>query len=118
MATIQAEELRGPHDGHVKEWKWAGLAAGDVGSWVTLPIKADKSVHLLGTFGGTVTIEGTLEPDTPTSAIALNDSRGEGNPLTFTAPDIRTVLDNVMQIRPNAGAGVASVTVLLLAVRP
>ena len=47
----------------------------------------------------------------------LPDSRGEGNPLTFTQNDLRTVLEAVVKLRPSPGAGVSGVTVRVLAVK-
>lgn len=118
MATITPTRISHGHDVAAELYEWASMSNGDTIAWLTLPIKADKVVHVYGTFGGSVAIEGSLETGTPANAVTLNDSRGEGNPLTFTANDIRTVLEPVLQIRPNPGAGVTNTTVRLLAVRP
>ena len=87
----------------------------------------DKSFHVRGTFGGgTIAIEGSnlLVGATGLSAtgnwFTMNDSRGEGNALTFTAADGRTALENPNVIRPRWSAALAStvtpsVTVTMMA---
>jgi len=116
VATVNPVEIRNGHSGGADIYEWLGLADGDTVGWLTLPIKADKSVHVYGAFGGTVTIQGSHE-DVPANPVTLNDSRGEGNPLTFTATDLRVVLEPVLKIRPLPGGGVSDTTVRLLAVR-
>lgn len=118
MATVVPVLLDHGYKGTADIYEWASMNNGDTIGWLVLPIKVDRAVHVYGAFGGTVTIEGTLESGTPANAVILNDSRGEGNPLTFTANDIRTVLEPVLQIRPNPGVGVTATTVRLLVVRP
>src|SRR5262245_3579278 len=112
MATVRALLVTHAHDGQADLYEWAGMNAGDTVEWLRLPIKADKTVHVYaagGVLGGTVTIEGTLETATsPSNPFTINDSRGEGNPLTFTTTDGRTVHEAVIQIRPSLGAGVAN----------
>lgn len=118
MATVSPTRVFQGWDGSANLYEWANLNAGDTVDWLTLPVKADKSVHVYGAFGGTVTIQGTNETDdAPANPVTLNDSRGEGNPLTFTTADLRTVLEAVHKIRPLPGAGVVNTTVRLLAVR-
>jgi len=83
---------------------WTGLLNGDVGDDVDLGMFPDKSVQVEGTFGtgGTISVEGSNDG---TNRRILNDSRGEGNPLTLTAADVRVVLENTKQVRPNVTAG-------------
>jgi hypothetical protein len=115
MATIAWAVLTTPFDGSGSQLvRWV-LTANDVGAPYRAPLHADKTVQALGTFGGTITIEGTLEPDDPPASWeTLNDNRGQGNAITFTAKGMRCINENVYQIRPTAGAGVTSVTVLLM----
>lgn len=116
MPTVNPVPVSNGHAGGADLYEWLALADGDTVGWLTLPIKADKSVHVFGDFGGTVTIQGSHE-EVPTHPVTLNDSRGEGNPLTFTATDLRVVLEPVLKIRPFPGTGVTATTVRLLAVR-
>lgn len=78
---------------------------------------SDKTVQVLGVFGaaGSLNIEGSNDGGT-TWAI-LNDSRGEGNPLTFTGADIRNINENPDLIRANvtAGDGTTNLSVIIIA---
>lgn len=95
------------------------LANGDDGTPLDAIGWPDKTVSVRGTFGaaGSVTIEGG-DAVSPTYS-ALNDSRGEGNALTFTAADTRTILENPGKIRPRvtAGDGTTAITVVIEALR-
>jgi hypothetical protein len=122
MATLFPVNIKHGHDGGADLFEWRDvvtgsplMSAGDTIGWLHLPVKADKSVHVYGAFGGTVAIEGTLE-DTPANPITLTDPGG--TLLTFTTTGLRSVLQPVLQIRPSPGAGVSATTVRLLAVRP
>lgn len=112
MAT-GVTEIRGhPFTGDVKVYKWV-LTANETGDKVIVPRHSDKTVHLFGTFGGTVTIEGGLNPDeAAVDFFTLSDPLG--NSLSFTADDLQAVLQNVYTIGPKAGAGITSVTVFLM----
>lgn len=94
---------------------WTPLANGDAGSALTAASLADKTVQILGTFGagGTVIIEGSN--DGGTTWATLNDSRGEGNALSFTAANVCTILENTERIRPRvtAGDGTTALTVII-----
>jgi hypothetical protein len=101
----------------VVECKWTPLANGDTGRFFDAPTLPDKTVQVFGTFGvgGSVNIEGSN--DGGTTWHILNDSRGEGNALTLTVADTRTILENPGLIRPNvtAGDGTTSLTVIIVA---
>ena len=118
MATVNASHVwiaKG-----VLKSTWTGLANGDVGTpldGINLP---DKTVTVRGTFGagGSVTIKGT-DPDDATASTswdALNDSRGEGNALTFTARDTRSITESPGRMIPHvtAGDGTTSLTVVII----
>lgn len=114
MATIQGYGQwlnKGVH-----KQTWTPLANGDVGSWLTAADLSDKSIQVFGTFGagGTLVLEGSN--DGGTTVATLNDSRGEGNALSFTAADIRTVLENPERVRPKvtAGDGTTALTVIIV----
>lgn len=96
---------------------WSSLANGDDGRAEDLTRFPDKTVQVKGTFGagGTIILEGSN--DGGTTYHTLNDSRGEGNALSFTAADMRIILENASLIRPRvtAGDGTTSLTVIILA---
>ena len=111
MATGVTKVRNHPFAGDVLVYKWV-LEANETGDKIDVPRHSDKTVHLFGTFGGTVTIEGGLDPDGVADFVTLSDSFG--NALTFTAKDCQAVIQNVYKIGPKAGAGVTSVTVFLM----
>lgn len=100
----------------VHKMTWANLANSDVGSSLVAPNLSDKSIQVLGTFGvgGTLVIEGSN--DGGTTWHTLNDSKGEGNDLSFTVADIRTILENPERIRPKVttGDGTTSLTCIVV----
>lgn len=100
----------------VHKWTVSGLLNGDQSSSHSGSRLSDKTVQVLGVFGtgGSVNIEGSNDGGT-TWAI-LNDSRGEGSALTFTAADVRVVNEVPDLIRANvtAGDGTTSLTVIIL----
>jgi hypothetical protein len=103
MATVAATHVwvaRG-----VLKTTWAGLGDGDVGDGLSAPHLPDKTIQVIGTFGsgGSVTAQGSN--DSGTTYHDLNDSRGEGNAATFTAADIRMLVENPELVRPNVTAG-------------
>ena len=97
--------------------EWSGLLNGDTGRAEDLTRYPDRTVQLKGTFGagGSVNVEGSN--DGGTTYHILNDSRGEGNPLTLTAADMRQILENPGLIRPNvtAGDGTTNLTLIIVA---
>lgn len=104
----------------ISKTTWANLANGDTGVSDSSTGLSDKTVQVKGTFGvgANVNIEGSNDGGTTWSI--LNDSRGEGNPLSITTAigaDIRTILENPQLIRPNvtAGDGTTSLTVIIVA---
>lgn len=97
---------------------WGTLANTDVGAGNGMLRWPDKTVQITGTFGGaTVNIEGSN--DGGLTWFVLNDSRGEGNPLTLTAADGRQIMENAELIRPNVsgGGGTTAITVTITATR-
>lgn len=98
------------------KWTVSGLLNGDQSSSHSGSRLSDKSVQVLGTFGagGSVNVEGSN--DGGTTWAVLNDSRGEGNALTFTAADVRVINENPDLIRLNvtAGDGTTSLTAIIV----
>ena len=96
---------------------WSGLLNGDQGRAEDLTRYPDRAAQLTGTLGagGSVNVEGSNDGGT-TYAI-LNDTRGEGNPITLTALDMRAVLENPALLRPNvtAGDGTTNLTLTIVA---
>lgn len=100
----------------VHKWTATPLLNGDQSTHLTGPNLPDKTVQIFGTFGvgGSVNIEGSN--DGGTTWHIVNDSRGEGNPITITAADTRTILENPERLRANvtAGDGTTSLTVQIV----
>jgi hypothetical protein len=90
---------------------WSGLgvaSSADSGSTVIVPSAYDSvSIQVIGTFAGaTITIEGSNNGGTTWAT--LNDSRGEGNAMTFTSADLRKLNEVPQMIRPTITSGSAS----------
>jgi hypothetical protein len=107
MAVV-AFEIEQPAAGHgipegVKIVKWV-LSAGDTGAPYVCPHYADKTVQASGTFGGTVTLQGSNEiAAVPTAWSTLHDP--SQNDLAYTAAGMDAILENPYQIRPSLSAG-------------
>ena len=115
MAIIPWRVLVTPHDGGgVKLVVWEGLAATDTGRPFNVAAYPDKTVQLVGTFGGNLSIEGSMNPTEAAAVYAtLNDP--QGNALSgISAAKIENVLEHVYLLRPSAGASVSAVDVWLL----
>jgi len=115
MAVIPWTVVVTPHDGGgVKLVKWEGLAANDTGRPFNVAAYPDKTVQLVGTFGGNLLIEGSMDLDESTAVYAtLADP--QGNALSgISAAKIENVLEHVYLLRPSAGASVSDVDVWLL----
>ncbi len=106
MADATVTSFAGPHTWIMKgvlqsQWtSWAGVTTG-------LPVEAphlpDKTVAVHGTWGSaTFVIEGSSDG---TNYFTLNDTRGEGNPISLTADNIVTILENVRYIRGKTTGG-------------
>ena len=90
---------------------WTGLETGDDGAAIRYGGAADRTVQIIGTFGGaTVTMQGSIDG---TNWATLTDA--QGNAIAATAAALEAITELVRFIRPivTGGAGV-SVTVLLL----
>ena len=98
-----------------RNWKliqWTGLNGSDTGQPFVVVEYNDKTVQLTGTLTTGITIEGAMDPDSPTYH-TLNDP--QGNALSaITTAKIENVLEHVYALRPNCGASVSGATVYLL----
>ena len=115
MAVVEWEAIVTPHDGGgVKLIRWVGLAANDTGRPFVVAGYPDKTVQLVGTFGGNLLIEGSMNP-TQASAVYATLNDPQGNALSgISSARIENVLEHVYLLRPSAGASVSSVDVWLL----
>ena len=89
--------------------RWSGLLATDVGDPFACHQFKGKTVHMYGTFGGSVALQGN---NGGTTWITVTDP--QGNPISMAAEAIEEVLEAISEIRPSAGAGVGNVTVDLV----
>ena len=114
MATTQATGTWTGKRTH--KWTCAAIPNGNQSSLHSGSRLSDKTVQVFGTFGvgGSINIEGSN--DGGTTWHILNDSRGEGNPLTLTAADTRAINENPDLIRANvtAGDGTTALTVIIV----
>lgn len=112
MSTINFSK-QVPPDGHARYMvvEWPNMANGDVGEPIALPQMADRSVQVVGTFGGgSVTIEGSING---TDYATLTDP--QGNDLVISTGKIEAVTELVRFIRPRVtGDGTTSLNVSLL----
>lgn len=93
---------------------WPNLAMGDDGEPVEMSFLTDRTVQVVGTFGGAgVIIEGSLNG---TDYAVLTDPQGNG--LTVSAAKIETIMEAVAYVRPRitGGDGTTSLSVTLLMV--
>lgn len=95
----------------VHKQTWAAMANSDVGTALSAAQLADKSVQISGTFGagGTIIIEGSNNGGVSYST--LRDPQGTA--LSFTAADLKQILENADLLRPRvtAGDGTTALTV-------
>jgi hypothetical protein len=94
--------------------RWNGLANGDDGVAVPFGYSPERTIQVFGTFGGgTLSLEGSLEPSSPANWVVLTDP--QGNPIALTSDSIETVMENTMWVRPVlAGGAAGSVSVLVM----
>lgn len=111
MATVSATKKDDFTDNNLYSWTPLTTTNSD-GAPCYYTGAGDRTIQVVGTFGagGTIVIEGTLDG---TNFATLKDAGGTA--LSLTAAGIRTVLENVLAIRPRvtAGDGTTSLTALL-----
>lgn len=92
---------------------WETITATDTGEPLWLPKGgAQISVYMGGTFGGTVSMQGTIDGDT---WFTILDSPG-GSPAEAAAAGHIEISTSVKAIRPIGGTGVSDVDVYVSAV--
>jgi len=93
-------------------YTWSPMASGDTGAPIGSTGSGDRTVQVQGTFGvgGTVVIEGSLDN---VNWFTLRDPTGAS--LSFTSAGLKTVLENVVELRPRVtgGDGTTQITVIM-----
>lgn len=111
MATINPTYSFVGSGEHTVVATWATFATADtltpVGSrWADY---SDRSVQLEGTFGGTVTMQGSNDG---TNYQSLTDP--QGNAIAKSAGAIEAISEATLFVRPSCGVGVTATTVTLV----
>ncbi len=94
------------------------LAASENGDYFKNPKLSDKTVQMFGTFGGTVTMQGSNDPRVESDAanaawFSITDNTASA--IALTAPGGRLMAEDPLYIRPSAGVGVTAVTIIVQA---
>ena len=108
MATISLQ-IGADNQAHSSLIKWETLTATDVGEARVNTYYNDRTVSVTGTFGGTVSIQGSNDG---TNWFTLTDNSGLA--LEFTAAGMKLIAEAPLYIRPSAGSGVSDVDVIIL----
>jgi len=108
MSTITAT-VTGPEDGMVI-YKWSSMTGGSVGSAMPWGSYADKTVQYFGTFGDTLTMQGSNDG---TNWFTLTNNLG--NTITPTAAGASLITEAPQYVRPNCGASISNITVIVVA---
>jgi hypothetical protein len=84
--------------------QWTLTDADATGDWIETSIGADKSVQVIFSAGsGTVTLQGSNEPGTPTTGWGLRDVTHTA--LSFTASGGDQILEHSLKVRPVLSGG-------------
>ncbi|KKM21491.1 hypothetical protein LCGC14_1634860 [marine sediment metagenome] len=87
----------------IQLYLWETVTENDTCQELELPEFSDKTIQVLGSFGGgNISIEGSIMKDSPAFSV-LNDPNG--NALTKTSAAVEAVLENVWKIRPKVPTG-------------
>jgi hypothetical protein len=113
MATIDPTITEGDAYSISVEWT---LGPDDDGTPVRFGGAADRTVQMIGVFGGAIiSIQGTLE-EVPTTWAVLTDVQGDA--ITKTAASIGTITELVKFIRPVVTGGAGTDVKVLMLMRP
>lgn len=113
MATINyVKEIIRENNDRVIVVSWDALANGDVGQPFNLAQMADRTVQVVGVFGGgNAAIQGSIDG---VNYHTLTDP--QGNALSFNAAGIEAITELVRYIRPLVtGSGTTSLTIYIIA---
>lgn len=97
---------------------WSGLldAGNDVGDGQDFTRWGSVTIQVKGTFDTSASVSIQGSNDGGTTWHTLNDDRGEGNAMTFTAGDTRKLNEIPQLIRPNVTAGSGGSNLVVIAV--
>lgn len=96
----------------VMETQWTAWAGVTTGIPLVAPNLPDKTLAVHGTWGAaTFVLEGSSDG---TNYFTLNDTRGEGNPISLTADNIVTVLENPRYMRGKTTGGTSTVLIVTI----
>ena len=112
MATIELS-IGVDNTAHSSSVLWETLTASDVGEAKEYTYFNDRTVQVTGTFGGTVSIEGSNDGVNYTT---LTDAAGSA--LEFTAAGLKLITEAPRYIRPSAGSGVSDIDVIIFESAP
>ena len=109
MATINPSFQR--YGEHTVVATWASIAAGDTINPVGPPYAdySDRSVQLEGSFGGTVTMQGSNDGSNYQS---ITDP--QGNAIAKSAGAIEAISEATLWVRPSPGVGVTATNITLV----
>lgn len=106
MATISS--TRAKNLVNTETITWTAVTGSDVGEAYEYGKFSDKTVQVTGTFGDTLTIQGSNDG---TNFVTLTDNTGTA--LDFTGAGIKLIAENPRFIRPSAGVSITSVNVII-----
>ena len=117
MATITAVKQDPPMEGACALWLWETLTAtNNVGARVACGHRPGKSIQVVGTFGGAVTIRGSnlVNPDVTVATDWFNLTDPTQTLISFTAAGGKEMLEQCLWLSPAAAAGVVDVDAWVL----
>lgn len=92
---------------------WGPMGDSDTAGAVQLPDRIDRSVQVIGTFGGaTITMQGSNDG---TNFNTVNDAFGAA--LTLAAAAIKQVTEAALWIRPSTASGSGSSLTIIMCAR-
>lgn len=98
---------------NVRQSFWETITAtNSTGELAEFPDFPEKTVQVTGTFGGTLTMQGSNDG---TNFFTLTDVLG--NNVAFTAAGAKKIHETPRYVRPSAGVGVTDVDVTLISAR-
>jgi len=99
----------------VRVFRWEGIVQGDTCAPLNIAGCERLTLHAIGTFDtGTITVQGTVDPDPAGTFTALRDQTGTA--ISLTAAGIRKIGEDVVQVKPvlTGGGGSTDIDVFLL----